>query len=234
MRVSDAWAALTAAIGVRGVPLRAVVVDANDGIIATAGIVEGFIGAGFDRGAMFLATFFALVAGAISIGAARYGEAAAARDEIVATLAEEQRRISLDPAEELAELADHYRAKGLPADLADQVAAALTRADPVRAHAEAEYGIDPADAITNPVMVGVLAGAGFGLGALIPLVTASLAEEGRRALLTFVAVIVSLTITAFVQARAGHTAVARTVVRTVLIGVVAMGVTYAIGLLIQR
>ena len=228
--MSVAWARLVRRLGVPGIRPRQLVTDANDGIIAAAGIVEGFSGAGFGRSAVFVATFSAMLAGAIALGGARFVEAASERDEILARLAHERRLLARDPAEELAELVEHHQAKGLSPALAEQVADELTRHDALTAHAEAELGIDLQHGVVRPLPVALICAAGFAAGAAVPLLVAVLTEDNRRAAATFAAVVVSLALTSYLQARAGHVSVLHTVVRTVSIGVIAMVVTYLAGL----
>ena len=49
---------------------RALVVDANDGIIATAGIVEGLAGAGATELTLVVASFAAMLAGGLAMAGA--------------------------------------------------------------------------------------------------------------------------------------------------------------------
>jgi hypothetical protein len=122
--------------------VRGLVVDANDGIIAVAGIGEGFVGAGASATAALLAVVAATVAGSIAVGGAKYNEAANERDAEKALIDEEARQLALSPDEELAELTALYVDKGLSPDLAAQVAVQLSRHNPLAAHADAEHGID--------------------------------------------------------------------------------------------
>ena len=117
-------------------------VDANDGIIAVAGIGEGFVGAGASQSAALLAVLAATIAGSIALAGAKYSEAANERDAELAVIEEEARQLALSPTEELAELTEIYERKGLPTELAAQVAAELSRHNPLAAHADAEHGID--------------------------------------------------------------------------------------------
>lgn len=227
MRIT--WRSFAAWIGAPRVTLSHALGDATHGMIATAGIVEGFTGAGLGRTAVFVATFTALLAGAFALGGVAYVEAAADRDADRAWLGEERRRIADSPESERAALADHYRAKGLPTDLADQVAFHLSRRDALAAHADADRGIGVTDAARRPAAVAVLAAVSFAAGAVLPMLVAVLVDDGRRAPLTFAAVAVLLATTAYVQARADHAAVPHTIARTVGIGVVAMLASYLIG-----
>ena len=129
--------------------------DGNDGIMATAGIVEGFIGAGAGTETIVVAAIAAMVAGAIAMGSAKYAEAAIERDATNSLIAEERRQLSLSPAEELAELAAIYERRGLSPDLARTVATELSAHDALAAHAEAEHDIALDEATTPPLIAAI-------------------------------------------------------------------------------
>jgi VIT1/CCC1 family predicted Fe2+/Mn2+ transporter len=152
-------------------------VDANDGIIATAGIVEGFVGAGASGSTIIVAAFAAMVSGGIALGGTKYSEEAAERDAERALVEEERRQLAMLPDEELAELAEHYRTRGLSPDLAAQVAKELSAHDALAAHVVAEHGIDLAVPRSRPVA--------FAIGAVVPLLSALLVPDDLRAVVTF-------------------------------------------------
>ena len=60
--------------------LRAAVLGANDGIVSTAGLVLGVVGAAADKDAIVLAGFAGLVAGAISMAAGEFVSVSSQRD----------------------------------------------------------------------------------------------------------------------------------------------------------
>ena len=153
-------------------------VDANDGIIATAGIVEGFVGAGARGSTIVIAAFAAMVSGGIALGGAKYSEEAAERDAERALVEEERRQLAMLPDEELAELAEHYRRRGLSPELAAQVAEELSAHDALAAHVVAEHGIDLAAPRPGPVIVA--AGIGRGLRDRRGGATAERAARTRR------------------------------------------------------
>lgn len=208
------------------------IVDGNDGIIASAGIVEALLGAGAGSTILLVASLAAMVGGAIALGGMRYAEAADERDARQAILEAERHRIALTPAEEQAELAELYQAKGLSAGLARAVAAELSAGDALAAHADAEYGIVLGDRPVTPWTTAVLAGLAFALGAGVPLLVILLAPSAWRSTTTVVAVVAALSLTALSIARLGRTNVARTVLRTVFIGVATMLLTYLGGSLL--
>src|SRR5262245_28626883 len=122
--------------------LRELVIDANDGIVAIAGVVEGVLGAGLGNRAATTAVLLATVAGAIAIGGARYTETAAEHDARDKLLDEERHQLRSSPDQELDELAALYEEKGLAPDLARVVAIELSASDALAAHAEEEHGIE--------------------------------------------------------------------------------------------
>ena len=110
----------------------------------------GFAGATSDRPTILLAGIAGLVAGALSMAAGEYVSVSTQRDTERALIRKETRELAEEPEEELAELAELYRQKGLPPELApEQVAVELTAKDALRAHLDIELGIDP-DELTSP------------------------------------------------------------------------------------
>jgi VIT1/CCC1 family predicted Fe2+/Mn2+ transporter len=209
------------------------VIDANDGIVAIAGVVEGVLGAGLGNRAAATAVLVAAIAGGISIGGSRYTEAAAERDAQESLLEEERRQLRQAPDQELDELAAFYEAKGLRPDLARVVAVELTEADALTAHAEEEHGIEVEDPAPPPLAAAIASGVAFALGALVVVFTAALTPSDWRVPTTFIAVTVALALSSGVVARWGDVPLGRTVARNVVVGLTAMAVSLAVGLLIE-
>ena len=211
--------------------LRAAVLGANDGIVSTAGLVMGFAGATADRQLIFLGGMAGLVAGALSMAMGEYISVSSQRDTERALIEKETRELADEPEEELAELADLYRQRGLSDELAQQVALELTEKDPLRAHLDIELGIDPDD-LTSPWQAAVASMGSFVLGALLPLLTILLFPADLRVGVTVVAVAVALTLTGYLSARVGDAPTRPAVLRNVVGGLLAMAATYGIGSLI--
>jgi VIT1/CCC1 family predicted Fe2+/Mn2+ transporter len=212
-----------------GATERERIVDVNDGIISTAGIVEGFAGAGAGTTTIAIAALAAMVAGAIALGGAKYAEAADERDVALEVVLEEQRRLELLPEEELAELAELYEGKGLSPDLARQVAVELSERDALTAHAEAEYGLSVRDWTAAPLFTAAWSGLAFAIGSAVPLAVILLTPVPSRTAVTFFVVLAALGLTSVFAARTGRTSVRRTVTRTVFIGALTMVLTIAGG-----
>jgi VIT1/CCC1 family predicted Fe2+/Mn2+ transporter len=211
--------------------LRAGVLGANDGIVSVAGIVMGFAGATSDRSTILLGGTAGLVAGALSMAAGEYVSVSSQRDTERALIRKETRELAEEPEEELAELAELYHQKGLSPALAQQVARELTSKDALRAHLDIELGIDP-DELTSPWQAAAASMTAFTLGALLPLLTILFLPSGLREVVTLVAVTLALALTGFASARIGDAPTRPAVVRNVVGGLLAMGVTYLIGSLI--
>jgi VIT1/CCC1 family predicted Fe2+/Mn2+ transporter len=220
-------------IGGRLNSLRAGVLGANDGIVSVAGLVAGVAGATTDRATIVTAGVAGLVAGALSMAGGEYVSVSTQRDTERALLATERAELADMPELELEELAGLYQAKGLSPDLARQVAVELTAHDPLTAHADAELGIDP-QALTDPWQAAWVSMAAFSSGALLPLVVALLLPPGWRIPICFVAVALALAITGSVSARLGAAPRGPAVLRNVGVGVLAMVVTYGVGVGVGR
>ena len=205
--------------------------EASDGILTSAGICEGFAGAGVSSGALIFAGFAGLVAGTLAIGAVEYSKLRAERDQQLGQLAEERVALETAPDAELDELTQLYVSRGLSPGLARQVAIELTAHDALAAHAEAEYGITPATQ-TVPLRDALAVSAAFATGAMIPWLAVVLIPGPSRAAVTFVIVLLALALTGWVSARISHVRPARPIVRMACIGVLAMIITYAAGLVL--
>jgi VIT1/CCC1 family predicted Fe2+/Mn2+ transporter len=208
--------------------LRASVLGANDGIVSIAGLVMGVAGATDSMPAIFTAGMAGLIAGAISMAAGEYVSVSSSRDTEKALLKKEKEELRDYPEEELEELAHIYEQKGLSKETARKVAKELTSHDAYAAHVDAELGIDPNN-LTNPWHAAFASAAAFLVGAAIPLTAILIPPADLRVPIAFVAVLVALAITGTLSAKVGNANVGKAVIRVVLGGAFAMGVTYGIG-----
>lgn len=211
--------------------LRAGVLGANDGIVSTASLVVGVAGATNDQTAILVAGVAGLFAGAMSMAAGEYVSVSTQRDSEKALLAKERRELEEEPEEELAELAHLYMQKGISEELALLVAEELTAHDALAAHAEVELGIDP-DQLTDPWQAAWASMVAFTVGALLPLLTITLSPESARLWVTAGSVAGALALTGWASARFGYGPPGRAVIRNVVGGLLAMGITHLIGSLV--
>jgi VIT1/CCC1 family predicted Fe2+/Mn2+ transporter len=210
---------------------RAAVLGANDGIVSTAGLVVGVAGATASRTAILTAGLAGLFAGALAMASGEYVSVSSQRDAEKAMLALERRELAESPQAEAAELARIYQSKGLQPRLARQVAEQLTVHDALAAHAEAELGIDPQQ-LASPGHAAAASFLSFTAGALLPLLAITLVPGSARIAVTVIAVLAALVVTGAASAALGRAPRVPAVVRNVIGGAIAMGVTYGIGALI--
>lgn len=208
--------------------VRPHVPEASDGILTSAGICEGFAGAGVSSGGLLFAGFAALVAGTLAMGAVEYSKLRAEHDRRAAELAAERVQLDTAPDEELDELTELYVSRGLSADLARQVAIELTAHDALAAHAEAEHGITSAS-LTAPLRDALAVSAAFAAGAVLPWLAIVLIPGPSRAPVTFVIVLAALALTGWVAARISQVHPMVPMVRTASIGGLSMLITYVAG-----
>jgi VIT1/CCC1 family predicted Fe2+/Mn2+ transporter len=212
--------------------LRPWSVVANDGIIATAGILEGFAGAGASHATLVTAATSATIAGMLSAGGSEWAEAAAEREAHLTAVEEETADRARQPDVELAELVAYYEAKGLRAELAHEVAGELMAHDALDAQLESEHGILEVKSRADVVRAGVGSVVAYALGAAIPLLITLTAPVRAEAWTILVAVLVSLTVTSIVGARTGRMNLRRTLTRTLVVGIWTMGISYLVGKLL--
>jgi VIT1/CCC1 family predicted Fe2+/Mn2+ transporter len=208
--------------------LRAGVLGANDGIVSTAGLVVGVAGATTDTGTLLLTGLAGLVAGSLSMAGGEYVSVSTQRDTEQALLDKERWELRELPEQELEELTVLYQQKGLDRELAAAVAAELTEHDALGAHAEVELGIDP-EGLTSPWTAAWSSMVAFALGAVLPLLAIILPPVDWRVPVTVVASAGALALTGMFSARLGGHPAAPAVRRNVAIGLLAMGLTYLVG-----
>jgi len=208
--------------------LRAVVLGANDGTISVASLVVGIAASGALRPQILISGLAATVAGAASMAAGEFVSVQSQADTEQADLARERRELATDPEGELAELVEIYRGRGLNPEIARQVAEQLTLHDALAAHARDELGLS--DTLrARPLQAAVASASSFTLGALVPILAIKLAPENRIAVVTTGAALMTLAILGGLSARAGGAAVLRGVLRMVVWGGFALGITALVG-----
>lgn len=208
---------------------RESILEINDGIVSAAGIAEGFATAGATLRTLVLAGTTVVLAGGLAVAGARYSEVRTEWEMNRRLVEQERASIAADPMGELEELVGIYQAKGLSAELAQQVARALTDRDPVAAHADAELRLDELGPSSGAVPAAVTAGLSYGFGAALPLVAIYLLPLSNRVPLTFVTVLVALALTGWFAALLTNLPVLRLMGRNVVLGVVTMSLSLVVG-----
>ncbi len=214
----------------RGGWLRAAVLGANDGIVSTASLVLGVAAAAGTPGAILTAGLAGLVGGALSMAAGEYVSVSSQRDIEQADLARERRELLASPDTELEELTGMYQRKGLDRELAHVVAIALTKSDALGAHAREELNLD-VNALAQPGLAAVVSAASFAGGSTLALAAMVLSPVAFRVPITGTAAVLALALLGAWSATLGGTPVRPAIVRVILGGLLAMGLTMGAGAL---
>jgi vacuolar iron transporter family protein len=208
--------------------LRASVLGANDGIISTASLLMGVAAAGAGNHALLITGIAGLVAGALSMATGEYVSVSSQTDIEQADLAREARELQEDPDSELRELTGIYVQRGLPQELAIQVAQALSHHDSLAAHARDELGLHDFNQ-TNPLQAAMASALAFTSGAALPLLIAWLAPHAQVQLWLIWSTLPFLGLLGAVAAKAGGASVWKGMSRVVIWGALAMAATALIG-----
>jgi vacuolar iron transporter family protein len=158
--------------------LRPAVFGAMDGLVTNIALIAGVGGAGVDRHFVILTGVAGLVSGAISMGLGEYTSVRASNEQVAAEVAKERRELARNPVAEARELADRWVERGVPLELARQVADVLKEnpREALRVHVQEELGVDP-DSQPSPWLAAISSFLCFSVGALIPLISYLLGSD---------------------------------------------------------
>jgi VIT1/CCC1 family predicted Fe2+/Mn2+ transporter len=152
--------------------LRPAVFGAMDGLVTNIALIAGVGGGGVSTRNVVLTGFAGLVAGAVSMGLGEYTSVRTSNEQVAHEVAKERHELEHHPEAEAEELAAIWRKRGLPPDLAKQVATTLAENpdEALRVHAQEELGINPGD-LPSPWIAAISSFFMFSIGALIPLLS---------------------------------------------------------------
>ena len=210
--------------------LRAAVLGANDGIISIASLAIGVASAGTTREPILLATLAGLVAGALSMAAGEYVSVSSQTDIEKADIEREKEELANNSVEEQAILAAIYEQRGLSKSTAQQVALELTQADALGTHIRDELGINEISQ-AKPIQAALASGAAFTVGGLLPLVVILLAPLSTILYFLYGFTILALILLGTVAAKTGGSSIPKAIVRIVIWGSIAMGLSALVGYL---
>jgi len=208
--------------------LRAAVLGANDGLISTASLLMGVSAAKLDTSTILMTGIAGLVGGALSMGAGEYVSVSSQADSEGADLARERRELAETPEAEHRELVGIYVQRGMSRELVERVATEMASHDLLATHAREELGITDLTR-ARPGLAAVASMLSFAVGAAPPVLVAVLAPAAQRSLVLFAASLLLLMVLGVAGARLGGAPRARAALRVGFWGVVAMGVTAAVG-----
>ena len=150
--------------------LRAAVFGAMDGLVTNISLIAGVGGGGAGPRTIILTGTAGLVAGAVSMALGEYTSVTSSNEQVVREVEKERVELARHPEAERDELAAMWQARGLPPQLAVEVARELSKdpAQALRVHAQEELGVDP-DEVPSPWTAAGSSLVCFAVGALLPL-----------------------------------------------------------------
>jgi VIT1/CCC1 family predicted Fe2+/Mn2+ transporter len=211
--------------------LRAAVFGAMDGLVTNIALIAGVGGGGGSPHTIILTGWSGLVAGAISMALGEYTSVHTQNEQLDHEVSVERRELERHPEAEATELADLWIARGLPAELAHQVATALHQnpEEALRVHAQEELGLNP-DEKPSPWVAAISSFICFAVGAAIPLLPYLLGGTHLQPALAAGAV--GLFVAGALVSRFTKKAWWFSGLRQLVFGAVAAGATYLIGAVI--
>lgn len=219
---------------VGGNALRAAVLGGNDGLVSNFSLVMGIAGASSGQSEVLLTGLAGLLAGALSMAMGEWISVKSSQELYENQMALEMEELEANPEGEKQELALIYRAKGIPAEQAQQMAEDVLK-NKEQAHlllVREELGINPDDLQGSAMEAAITSFILFGIGAIIPVapffftggLTAVLLSAGASAVGLF---FIGAAITLFTGKNVWYSGF-----RQVLFGLLAAAVTFGIGHLI--
>ena len=210
--------------------LRAAVVGANDGIISISSLAIGVTAASTTRDPILLATLAGLVAGALSMAAGEYVSVSSQTDTETADIERERKELEEMPDEELEILSQIFEKRGLRKETAKQVAIELTEKDALGAHVREELGINEISK-ANPIQAALASGASFMVGGILPFLVVLMAPVKGLEYWLYGFTIIFLIALGSVSAKTGGSSIGKAVLRIVIWGTIAMGLSALVGYL---
>ena len=209
--------------------LRPAVFGAMDGLVTNVSLIAGVGGGGGSQHAILLTGLAGLAAGAFSMAAGEFVSVSSQNELVQAEVDKERHELTHNAAAEQIELVGMLRRRGISAATA-RLAAAEISAHPDQAlavHAIEELGVDPSE-LPSPYVAAAASLVAFAIGAIIPLLPYALGFDALwvALLLSAVAAVVG----GGVVSRLTDRPFWRGALRQLLLGGLAAGLTYLIGL----
>jgi vacuolar iron transporter family protein len=211
--------------------LRPAVFGAMDGLVTNVSLIAGVGGGGGAAHVIILTGLAGLAAGAFSMAAGEYVSVSSQNELVAAEVSKERFELEHHPDAERSELAATFMARGVDADLADEVSRQISTHldDALLVHVREELGVDHED-LPSPVTAAGASLLTFALGALIPLLPylagfdslAAALVLGGAAAVTGGGLVARITGRPFLRGAA----------RQLILAAAAAAATYAIGVLV--
>jgi VIT1/CCC1 family predicted Fe2+/Mn2+ transporter len=209
--------------------LRPAVFGAMDGLVTNVSLIAGVGGGGGSQHTIVLTGLAGLAAGAFSMAAGEFVSVSSQNELVHSEVDKERHELTTNADAEQAELVGMLRQRGLSADTARRAAAEIS-AHPDKAlavHAVEELGVDPGD-LPSPFVAAGASLLAFAIGALIPLLPYALGLNVLWVALALSAL--AAVVGGGIVARLTNRPFWKGALRQLVLGAVAAGITYLIGL----
>jgi VIT1/CCC1 family predicted Fe2+/Mn2+ transporter len=216
--------------------LRPAVFGVMDGLVSNVALLSGFAGSSAGRSTAVLAGLAGVAAGALSMATGEFTSVASQNEAMTAEIEVERQALNDFPAAERAELAATYRSKGVEAELAAAIANQL-HLDPdvaLAVHSQEELGVTPGR-LPSALLAAVSSFAAFAAGAIVPVLPYLLAPRvlgSHTFLVSAVLAAVALFAVGVGVSRFTGRSPVLSGTRQLLLGVLAAGATYLVGVLV--
>jgi len=158
--------------------LRAAVLGANDGLVATSSLMIGVAAAGKDD-FLITAGIAAITAGAMSMAVGEYVSVRSQTDIENADRNMEIEQLANDPHGEMLELAEIYQRRGLTKELSIEVAKQMHQFDALESHLRDELG-QFEHTKARPVQAAIASAISYTLGSSLPFMGALAPSIGTK------------------------------------------------------
>ena len=214
--------------------LRAAVLGANDGLVATASLMIG-VSAAKASSPLVTVGLAGIAAGAMSMAVGEYISVRSQSDIEEADRLMEIAHLESDPEGELDELTQIYVERGLTKELAREVAEVMTAHDALGTHLRDELG-QFEHTKARPLQAGIASAISYTLGGAVPLVGALLpihAFSGSKSVPIVLATLIGLLGTGIISSRSVGSPMVKTTLRVLIGGSLGMAITAGIGGLVH-
>ena len=200
-----------------------------DGLVTNVSLISGVGGGGGSQHAILLTGLAGLAAGAFSMAAGEYVSVSSQNELVQSEVDKERHELASNAAAEQMELVGMLRERGISAATARQAAAEIS-AHPEKAltvHAMEELGVNPSE-LPSPYVAAGASLVSFAVGAIIPLLPFALGFDALWVALGLSAL--ASIVGGGLVSRMTNRPFWRGALRQLLLGAVAAGLTYLIGL----
>ena len=211
--------------------LRAAVLGANDGLVATSSLMIGVAAAG-KLDFLLTAGVAGISAGAMSMAVGEYVSVRSQTDIEIADRKMEMAQLAQDPEGEMQELAEIYQKRGLTKETSLEVAKQMHAFDALESHLRDELGQYEHNR-ARPVQAAIASAISYTLGSSLPFMGALVPTMGTKVGSIVIFTLIGLVISGVISAKTAGSNLWSTTARILIGGSLGMAITAGIGSLVH-